>query len=133
MCGCPVSLPITVGAPGVAVAGGTGQPGGSSSFGVYCTAAGGAGGTAGTGAASGVGGAGGPVAGATIPYPGSSGTDAVPGVARGGDGGGPGGGKGTSGTGAGANAARVGGGGGGASGSGSGGGSGGGGLVIVEW
>jgi hypothetical protein len=126
-------IPVTVGASGVAVGAGTGLPGGSSSFGTYCTATGGAGGTPATGGASGIGGSGGGVSGASVAYPGSSGTDAVPGVARGGDGGGPGGGKGTSGTGPGANAASWGGGGGGASGSGSGGGSGGGGLVIVEW
>jgi len=124
-------IPVTVGTPGVAVGGGTGNPGGSSSFSTYCSATGGSGGSGGGG--SGVGGAGGGTSGANIAFNGSYGSDAVPGVARGGDGGGPGGGKGSSSGANGLNALTFGGGGGGASGAGYNGGSGGGGIVIVEW
>jgi hypothetical protein len=126
-------IPVTIGGLGVGVGASAGTPGGTSSFGTYCSAGGGAGGLPGTSSANGTGGAGGQVSGGSIYFPGSSGTDAVPGIARGGDGGGPGGGKGGSGNANGANAASWGGGGGGASGSGLDGGSGGGGLVIVEW
>jgi hypothetical protein len=125
-------IPVTVGGSGVAASGGTGGPGGTSSFGSFCSATGGSGGTAGS-SSSGIGGAGGTVTGAGVYYVGSTGSDAIPGVARGGDGGGPGGGKGSSSGAVGANAVSWGGGGGGASGSGFNGGSGGGGLVIVEW
>jgi hypothetical protein len=126
-------IPVTVGAFGVAIAGSTGGAGSTSSFGTYCSATGGAGGLPGSSSASGTGGIGGNALGATVYYPGSYGSDAVPGVARGGDGGGPGGGKGSSSGANGANAVSWGGGGGGASGAGFSGGSGGGGLVIVEW
>jgi hypothetical protein len=126
-------IPVTIGASGVAATSSAGGAGGTSSFGTYCSATGGAGGSAGTSSASGVGGAGGNAPGASVYYPGSYGSDAVPGVARGGDGGGPGGGKGSSSGANGANAVSWGGGGGGSSGAGFNGGSGGGGLVIVEW
>jgi hypothetical protein len=121
------AIAVTVGAPGVAVAGAAGLAGGSSSFGAYCSATGGSGGS---GAAGGLGGT---AVAAAVTYPGSYGTDAVPGAARGGDGGAPGTGKGGSGTAPGLNATSYGGGGGGASGPGFGGGTGGGGLVVVEW
>ena len=126
-------IAVTVGAPGVAVPTGTGTSGGTSSFGTYCSATGGVGGTGATSSVSGTGGLGGTASGASIAYPGSMGSDAVPGVARGGDGGGPGAGKGSSSGANGVNALGWGGGGGGASGSGFNAGSGGGGLVIVEW
>jgi hypothetical protein len=124
-------ISVTVGLGGASTPGGNGLTGGSSSFGSYCSATGGSGGTGGTG--SGTGGAGGNVSGGDVYYPGSTGSDAVPGVARGGDGGGPGAGKGSSSGANGANGVSWGGGGGGASGAGYTGGAGGGGLVIVEW
>jgi hypothetical protein len=125
-------IPVTVGGFGVGVGASAGTNGSTSSFGSYCSAIGGAGGGVGSSSTNGYGGAGGTVAGAGVYFTGSSGTDAVPGVSRGGDGGG-GGGKGGSGAANGQNAVTWGTGGGGASGAGFSGGSGGGGLVIVEW
>lgn len=127
------AVPVTVGSFGAGIANSAGANGGTSSFGTYCSATGGTGGGVGSSSVNGSGSPGGTVSGAGVYYVGSSGTDAVPGVLRGGDGGGPGGGKGGSGSANGVNALGWGGGGGGASGAGMTGGSGGGGLVVVEW
>jgi hypothetical protein len=136
-------VPVTVGAGGTPLTGGSvgiGGAGGTSSFGVYASATGGGGGGGGSGSAPGAGGAGGSGVGGDINYGGSFGTDCVIPAARGGDGGGPGGGRATTGyvQGIAGNSPGGGGGGGGASsttGSGTGapGGAGASGLVIVEY
>lgn len=134
-------IPVTVGAGGVVPSSyGNGGNGGTSSFGSYMTAGGGAGGNGGTAANfSNAGGAGGTAYGGQMNAAGSVGTDSIVVACRGGDGGGPGNGRGASGPLSGIPAASHGGGGGGggcSSGSspaGSPGGAGGGGLVIVEY
>ncbi len=127
------SIAVTAGAAGVPAGGaGAGGNGGSSSFGAYCSAAGGYGGGGGVGAGLPAGGAGGAVSGAAVYFYGGYGGDAYAASGRGGDGAGPGNGKGGSGSAPGANALGFGGGGGGGS-VGNAGGAGGGGLVIVEY
>jgi hypothetical protein len=127
-------IAVTVGGGGSGgVGAATGAFGGTSSFGSYCSATGGAGGTAGTSSGNGLGATGGGVVGTSVSFNGSMGSDAIPGVARGGDGGGPGGGKGSSSGSNGSAAPAAGGGGGGASGAAFAGGAGAAGLVVVEW
>ena len=136
-------IPVTVGAAGIALIGGsTGQggPGGTSSFGTYVSATGGQGGGGGAAVATAAGGGGGNAVGGDINYGGSCGTDSIIPAARGGDGGGPGGGRGATGSVQGVPGQGYGGGGGGGgasntSGTGTGapGGNGGSGLVIVEY
>ncbi len=137
------SVPVTVGAGGVALTGGatgSGGVGGTSSFGVYLSATGGQGGGGGSVSTTAAGGGGGSGVGGLINYAGSMGTDSIIPAARGGDGGGPGGGRGTTGLVAGIAAPGYGGGGGGGgasstsgTGTGASGGNGGAGLVIVEY
>ena len=89
---------VTVGPGGVPSPTPTfGGPGGTSSFGTYFSATGGAGGGGGSVAQPTPGGAGGLGVGATVNEGGSYGTDSVLQAARGGDGGGPGGGRGATG------------------------------------
>jgi hypothetical protein len=131
-----VVVPVTVGAAGQppAAAGNDGSPGGTSSFGTWASATGGAGGQ-GTGNLSG--GAGGNGYGGDVNLAGSYGTDGLSIANHGGDGGGPGGARGVTGALPGLSAPAPGGGGGGGGGAGSGigypGGAGAGGLVMVEY
>lgn len=138
------TIPVTVGAGGVALTGGPvgqGGAGGTSSFGAYVSATGGAGGGGGPSSVTITpGGAGGGAVGGDINSGGSSGTDSILPAARGGDGGGPGAGRGSTGavTGIAAQGYGGGGGGGGASntsgtGTGGPGGNGAPGIVIVEY
>jgi hypothetical protein len=126
--------PITIGIGGT---GGTsasnGNYGGTSSFGTLCSALGGGGGGVGSLSGSGIGGPGGTIIGSNLSFYGAQGSDAVPGVARGGDGGGAGRGPGSSNGANGWGGTSWGDGGGGASGNGFSGGTGSNGLVLVEW
>lgn len=138
------AIPVTVGGGGQAPgldAPGNGAPGGSSSFGTFCSATGGQGGAGGTGNTACAGGPGGFGFGGTFNQGGACGTDAIPIASRAGDGGGAGAGRGTTGlnTGFAGRAPGAGGGGGGAgtradgSASGSQGGNGAAGIVVVEY
>jgi hypothetical protein len=130
-----VIVPVTVGSAGQppATSGNDGSPGGTSSFGTWVSATGGAGGQ-GTGNLSG--GAGGSGYAGDVNMGGSYGTDGLSVANHGGDGGGPGGARGVTGALPGLSAPSAGGGGGGGgAGSGAGypGGAGGGGFVVVEY
>jgi hypothetical protein len=135
------SIAVTVGAGGAALGSpGTGNSGGTSSFGGYLAATGGAGGNGGTVTNfSNAGGAGGAGSGGQVNFNGSQGGDAIVVACRGGDGGGPGNGRAASGPQNGINAPGYGGGGGGGGTStganpvGYAGGAGAGGIVIVEY
>jgi hypothetical protein len=134
-------IPVTIGAGGAALASpGTGNSGGTSSFGAYVLASGGAGGIGGTQVNfSNAGGAGGAGSGGLVNFNGSQGGDAIVVACRGGDGGGPGNGRAASGPLNGISAPGYGGGGGGGGTStgtnpvGYAGGAGGSGVVIVEY
>lgn len=135
------SIPVTVGAGGVAaITPDDGGDGGTSSFGTYMSASGGAGGQGGTGSLfATAGGAGGMGSGARVVQGGSMGCDGIAVASRGGDGGGAGNGRGASGPLAGFAATGFGGGGGGGGSStgssptGNPGGAGAPGIVIVEY
>jgi hypothetical protein len=135
------SIAVTVGAGGAALTGpGTGNSGGTSSFGTYMSATGGFGGNGGTAALFAMaGGGGGAGVGGQINIGGSWGSDSIVVACRGGDGGGPGNGRACSGALPGVAASGFGGGGGGGGTSVSGspigypGGAGAPGIVIVEF
>jgi hypothetical protein len=127
------SVPVTVGGGGQPAGGpGYGGAGGTSSFGAWLSATGGAGGMGGSGTAVCAGAQGGMGVGGTVNLAGAYGTDADNAAGRGGDGGGPGNGRGSTGTIV-AMAAPGYGGGGGGGGTAASGAAGGGGLVIVEY
>ena len=131
---------VTVGGGGASsAAAANGGAGGASGFAGYVQATGGSGGTGGTAAVVCAGASGGSGFGGDVNFTGSFGTDAIPGMTRGGDGGGPCGGRGSSGLIQGVGAPGYGGGGGGggsdvaSGGTGAQGGNGGPGLVVVEF